>query len=306
MSFSKTIYLHKKINYKNPLQVRIPKNPGFGKKTRLSASAALTLEAALVLTLFVFAAVTLMLPMKILNTERKIQAGLEAAGEELSRYAYIGDALERGRNEKIPGADESDRQMGGVVTAGMAAGYARTKALEHADTKNICQTVMLRSKVLEDGAIIDLILDYELRLPFPVLGLPAVKRSARCRRRAWIGMAGKNSEADHDFLETPEELVYIGKNSTRYHRKRSCHYLCNDLTPAAYDTVGTLRNSSGGKYYPCRVCGTKAGSGDLVYIMPSGSSFHKEKGCTAIIAYVQVVPLSKVCALGPCSYCSVN
>ena len=75
------------------LQVRIPINrmqgcfrQDCGKKAFLSVPASMTLEAAMVLTLFLFAAVSLILPMKVLNTERRIQTGLERAGEELSKY----------------------------------------------------------------------------------------------------------------------------------------------------------------------------------------------------------------------------
>lgn len=303
MSFPKTRQIKRKLLYINPLQVRINTKNRFGKKTLLSASASLTLEAVLALTLFIFAAATLILPMKILNTERKIQAGLEAAGEELSRFAYIGELLAQDKAEEIPGADDSVRQLGTLLAAGLAAEYARERALEHADTKNISKATMVRSGIMEDGAVIDLILDYELRLPFPVPGLPAIERSVRCRRRAWTGAAGKTGRVDSTDDEAQSELVYIGKNSTRYHQNRSCHYLFNDLSPVSYDIVETLRNHSGGKYYPCRVCAKSAGSGDMVYIMPSGSSFHTTSECSAIIAYVQVIPLAKVRHLGPCSYC---
>ena len=59
--------------------------------------ASLTLEAALVLPLVIFASVCLMLPAKLMITERKLQAGLEAAGEELSQYAYLLDSVEQGK-----------------------------------------------------------------------------------------------------------------------------------------------------------------------------------------------------------------
>ena len=39
--------------------------------------------------------VCLMLPAKLMITERKLQAGLEAAGEELSQYAYLLDSVDR-------------------------------------------------------------------------------------------------------------------------------------------------------------------------------------------------------------------
>ena len=38
-----------------------------------------------------------------------------------------------------------------------------------------------------------------------------------------------------------DEIVYIGKNSTRYHRLRTCHYLYNDLKAVDSGAVGELR-----------------------------------------------------------------
>ena len=42
-------------------------------------------------------------------------------------------------------------------------------------------------------------------------------------------------------------LFYVGRNSTRYHRSRSCHYLVNNLSPVAFSEIEGLRNKSGGK-----------------------------------------------------------
>lgn len=75
----------------------------------------MTLEAALVLPLFIFASVSLILPMKIMNTERKIQAGLEAAGEELSQYAYLQDVMMNGEEEQIPGADSYAKDFAKIL-----------------------------------------------------------------------------------------------------------------------------------------------------------------------------------------------
>ena len=296
------------------LQVRILHKPkqnqnhienGHGRKAFLSASASasMTLEAALVLPLFLFAAVLLMLPMKIMNTERKIQAGLEAVGEDFSRYAYVKDVLEKGDGFAVVGAGDFARQFCGFLTAGAAEGYAQVKMMERMDTDAVRNVRMLRSSILEDGEIFDLLLDYEIRMPFPVLGMTAISRTARCRRRAWIGRAGMGDGSEGEGGSDSDQIVYIGKNSTRYHRDRGCHYLANNLTGVSYGQIPGLRNKSGGKYSPCSVCARKV-SGGTVYIMPEGSSFHTRQNCTAIIAYVKAVRLSEVEYLGPCSYCS--
>lgn len=288
----------------NPLQVRMHKRSDFGKKTFLSVSAAMTLEAALVLTLFIFAAVCLILPMKILNTERRIQAGLEAVGEDFSRYGYVKDVLEKGYGDKIPGVSEFAQAFCKHLAAGAAEGYAQSRALEYADTGNVFHVRMNRSQILVENEVFDLILDYEIRMPFPVLGLSGVKRTARSRRRSWVGRPGIGDGSDGEGAEVEDVIVYVGKGSTRYHKRRSCHYLSNDLSTVPYTAIDDLRNSGGGKYYPCSRCGSGAKTGSSVYIMPSGSSFHTDRNCNAIIAYVRAVKLSEVSHLGACSYCS--
>jgi len=296
MSFSGTI--NNKNKKKAPLRVRT------GKKTFLSTPASLTVEASLVLTLFIFAAVCLILPMKIMNTERRIQSGLEAVGEDFSKYAYVKDLLAKNETGAIPGAGEFAGSFCKYLAAGVAARYATERTMAYADTRNCRAATMIRSQILEDGETFDLILDYEIQMPFPVLGLPAVRRTAHCRRRAWIGKAGKSYDADGRDEEDQDKMVYVGKNGTRYHRSRSCHYLANDLTTVSFEVVGGLRNTSGGKYYACSVCGRSAGAGSMVHVMPSGSSFHTTEDCTAIIAYVRAVKLSEAEHLGACSYCS--
>ena len=296
MSFSGTI--NNKNKKKAPLRVRT------GKKTFLSTPASLTVEASLVLTLFIFAAVCLILPMKIMNTERRIQAGLEAVGEDFSKYAYVKDLLEKNETGAIPGAGEFAGSFCKYLAAGGAARYATERTMAYTDTGNCRAATMIRSQILEDGETFDLILDYEIQMPFPVLGLPAVRRTAHCRRRAWIGKAGKSYDAEGRDEEDQDKMVYVGKNGTRYHRSRSCHYLANDLTTVSFEAVGGLRNTSGEKYYACSVCGRSAGAGSMVHVMPSGSSFHTTEDCTAIIAYVRAVKLSEAEHLGACSYCS--
>lgn len=292
------------------LQVRIKENKnmvqGFGichgKKAFLPAS--LTLEAALSLSLFIFAVVCMMLPMKIMNTERKIQAALEAVGEDFSQYAYLKDMIENGKTADVPGAGEFAKSFCGHLGAGAAEGYAQLMVVQHLDTKTVRHVRMLRSEILEDGEMFDLMFDYEIQLPFPVLGVDSLERTARSRRRAWIGKTGKDGSFRSSGEGDEDEIVYVGINSTRYHRSQACHYLSNNLIPVSYEEALSLRNDSGGKYYACRACGAGAGAGATVYIMPSGTSYHTMTNCKAINAYVRAVRLSEVIHLGPCSYCS--
>lgn len=173
--------------------------------------ASMTLEAAIVLSLLIFASVSLILPMKILNTERKIQAGLEAVGEDFTRYAYIQDSILKGDDSAVKGADEFAKAFCHYLGEGVAEGYVQERVMEHIDTGAIRQVTMVRSEIMEDGEHFDLILDYCIQMPFPVLGLSAVRRTARCRRRAWIGREGKDGPGSGNSENLKDEIVYVEK-----------------------------------------------------------------------------------------------
>lgn len=271
-----------------------------GTRKRPKLGASLTLEAALALSLFIFAAVCMILPMKVLNTERKVQAALESVGEDFSRYAYIKKAAEESKYLSAAGTGDVAKGVCDYLVSGVAQGYALAQIGKHVDTSALRQMTMERTRILEDEEMIDLVLDYEIRFPFPVLGLPALSRTARCSRRAWTGLPGKDYDGEGKRGDE-DEIVYVGQNSTRYHRSRSCHYLANKLERVALADLEGKRNQSGSRYASCAVCGSQAGA--YVYIMPSGRSYHGSAACRAILAYVRAVRLSEVKHLGACSYC---
>ena len=299
-----------------PLQVRSPfqkdkwfSAPKCGRKYEssrafpfTSLNASLTLEASLVLPLLIFASVCLMLPARIMMTERKMQAGLEAVGEELSQYAYLLDSVERGNLGSIPGAGEAALAFCQNAAAVAAPIYAYGKTMDYCDTARVSHVSMLGSSIREDGETLDLVMEYDISFPFPVLGLSSLHRTVRSRRRCWIGREGRYG-ADANAGDEDEQIVYVGKNSTRYHPDRSCHYLSNKLTAVAWESVSGKRNTDGSKYYPCASCAKNAGKGSTVYIMPSGGRYHTMQDCNAIMAYVRAVKLKEVKHLGTCSYC---
>lgn len=271
-----------------------------GKRVSLSVSGAVTLEAALALSLFIFASVCLLLPMKVMNTERQIQAALEMCGEDLSKYAYLGQALEQNKLFAVAGAGDFAKGFCKYLAAGIGEGYVQAVVENHVETSQLQNVSCRNSEIFTDDEFVDLVMDYEIRLPFPVLGIPALQRTARCRRRAWIGIAGKNYDGEGGE-EEDDPIVYVGKGSTRYHLSSSCHYLSNKLTVVSKTKVDAERNQDGRRYRPCAVCGSQS-SGN-VYIMPSGESYHTDPDCRAIIAYAQAVHLSEAEHLGACSYC---
>lgn len=275
---------YKTIKRSVTLQVRILKSKKFigRKRVSLYTSASLTLEAALILPLFLFVGVILMMPLRVMDVHRQVQAVGEHVSEEIGQAAYLSRYTE----------EESFWNTAAAWAYAEAAVRNRLKDLP------VSQVSLLRSSFLEDGETVDLVVDYEMDMPFSVLGIESVGLTNRSFRRAWVGEDGKTGADQEDEKDV---VVYVGKKSTRYHVSRTCHYLHNDLTAVAAGEVQYRRNDSGSCYSPCARCGRDGTA--TVYIMPSGRHYHSSPSCSAIVAYVKAVWKSEVEYLGPCSYC---
>lgn len=252
----------------------------------------LSVEAALVLSLFLFSCVCLTAPMKLFDQQRRIQGTLEKVGEDLSQYAYVKYILDQGG---------TDLKLEEDVVKLLALGYVRQQVMSQVDQDKVMGVSFAESKILEDDFIC-LVMNYRMKLPISLFGISTIPVRAVSVRRAWTGADGGRHGAGGGGAEEDDEIVYVGKNPTRYHLSPQCHYLSNDLRAVDIAQVGSLRNESGGKYYACVRCG---GGKDIstVYIMPNGSSYHTSSQCSAINAYVRAVKKSQVAYLGACSYC---
>lgn len=272
------------------LQVRIPekytKLPEGRKRMSFSVSGSLTVEAAMVLPLFLFAGVILMMPLHILDVERQVQAAAEQVAEEISQGAY---AAESWKTEDF-------------LTSASARGYGEAAVRKRIGGLSVERISLAGSGLLADGETVDLMITYQIKLPFSVFRMGTVKRTCRSVRRAWIGKSGGSEEGKTDAgMGADGVIVYVGKDSTRYHRDAQCHYLYNKLQAVSAGELETLRNRSGSRYKPCSRCG---GKGETVYIMESGESYHSSANCISIQAYVREAALEEVEDLGPCTYCS--
>ena len=260
----------------------------------------MTVEAALGFTLFLFFMALMAAPLSVMDTRRQVQAGLEAEGERIAQYAYAAaDFAEIGEPGLLSDLSRSGLLSGLSREAVCRTVENRVKTAE--GTGRAVDFSAAKSRILEDGETIDLIVDYAIRLPFPVFFLDEIPQQARCIGRAWTGKDGQGAEG-RGRGDEENEIVYMGKDGSRYHRSRTCHYLYNDLRAVSAAEVKDLRSQSGNRYRPCAVCGGLGGT--VVYVMPSGESYHFRKDCSSIAAYVRAVPLKSVEHLGACSYCS--
>lgn len=100
------------------------------------------------------------------------------------------------------------------------------------------------------------------------------------------GFYGKGWEETDEFEgeDTENEdgkYVYITKNGEVYHPKHSCTYISLNISRVKFSEIETLRNESGGKYYPCEYCGYSS-PGMTVFVTKYGTRYHCSEQCSRI------------------------
>lgn len=250
----------------------------------LSASArgSLTVEAACVLPVCLYAILAFLYFLQMLTMAGGVAEGLQDAGKQMAVYAYVQNS----------DGDEVRKKAGAVLNLL----YAR-KRIRQAAGKEASSVSMLGSSILEEDEIIDLVASYRFRWRLPLFSrsVPVVQRA---RVRAWTG---RESSETGEEEEKKEESVYITENGSVYHRDRECSHIRLSVRGVAKGQVGGLRNEDGGKYYPCESCGEKAGG--WVYITDTGDRYHSHEACSRLKRSVIVVSLSQVEDWRPCSKC---
>lgn len=264
----------------------------FHKKIKAS----MTLEAAMVLPLFLFFLLNIIYCMNIIGTQSRIQAALHQTGNQM---AFAGYAYARTGNGILP------ENLAGVV---LSEGYARHQIIRYVGNEYLeksCVTggtggiSLSGSSVMGAGDYIDLQVSYRGKPFTSLMGYDGFAMEQRYYGRAWTGYemgsyAGGQTAAD--------PLVYITETGSVYHVYRNCRYLNPVIKEIPVAEVAGQKNESGGKYKACERCGSDGITG-TVYVTEQGSHYHRNLNCSGLKRTIYTVPLSQTGGRGRCSKC---
>lgn len=258
-----------------------------GCRERISLSASyggsLTVEAACVLPVFVYAVLLFCYFFRVIATAQGVAEGLQDAGKQMAIYAYAKEAV----------VGEKKEEAAGIVSLL----YVKNRIRQAAGT-DMPSVSLLHSSVLKGDEMIDLIAECKFRWRVPFFAPSGVSVIQRARIRAWTGRKGTQNSGGE---EKDSVIVYVTVNGSVYHRDRECSHIRLSVRTAERTQVSKLRNESGGKYYPCESCG--GGNGSQVYITDTGDRYHSSVTCSRLKRGVLAVPLSQVESWPPCSRC---
>ncbi|MCC8066283.1 MAG: pilus assembly protein, partial [Clostridiales bacterium] len=252
--------------------------------------ASLTVEAALVLPLFLFCIVALLQYCKAMETAVQFGTALADTGKNLATVAYA---------ETYTGEVGTGAQ---IAVGTLSVFYAQNRVTSKVgDTTSVKNVNMALSSLMQEDEMIDLVLTYQIRSPFGVINLPGTFFIQRASVRAWVGRTVEENSGEATEGGEDGEMVYVTATGSVYHTDPDCTYLKLSVHAVDASELEGLRNNSGGIYHECELCGSDCGS--TVYITNDGTRYHSSLTCSALKRTVTQVKLSEVGDMHVCSKC---
>lgn len=298
--------IHKMQN-KAHLQGRETSNSAkkFPKRKRASVFASrregsMTVEAAVVLPVFLIALMSVLYMAHIFFVQMALIGPLHETGRRLARDLYLYELTgEKEREDPSVLQELLVKTMSVAAAKAVFVNLAGKEWLEHAGIAGGSAGIsFVRSVLPDEEKMVDLVIQYRMRIPFRLIPLPDFAVTQRCRVHGWVGYDPAAAE------EEKEQIVYVTETGSVYHLYLTCSHLHLSIRPVGYWEMEGLRNSNGAKYYPCEKCG--AVQTDTVYITDDGNRYHSCISCSGLKRGIREIPISEADGLLLCSRCAAG
>jgi len=256
------------------------------RKRSIEKRAGLTVEAAVVLPVFLVCMLAVLHILNVYNCAERLSAAIAQTAEEMSIGAYSSEY------------HETDSLLGVVLSSVYASGRV---AMAAGDTSSIKNGQFLLSRFLEEDDLIDLVMTWQIRSPVGMVSIPGVFFVQRGAVRGWTGREGSGGEEAASGEDQDHTTVYVAENGTVYHRDLNCTHIKLSIMPVSKEEAKKLRNVYREKYHPCEICGKKASG--TVYITTDGNRYHASLECSGLKRTIHEMTLSDAGNLKPCSRC---
>ncbi len=264
-------------------------------------SASLTVEAAIVLPLFLFFCTNVLWLFEMVRFQSSMLLALHDAGQETASYAFLA--------EEAAGAltgEEGDLSLptGAAGGALFSEGFVRNAVAPklqavHAVAGGTGGISYLQSEYdLARGTVL-LAADYQFRPFVPLIAPSRISAQTVVYCHLWTGY----ERAPEGIGDAKDAVVYVTPTGEVYHRDRNCTYLAPSVQQISASRLGEARNSGGGRYYPCEVCHpTRSG---ILFVTRTGNRYHCRMDCPSLKRTANAVTLSWALEHGyrACSKC---
>lgn len=247
---------------------------------RINKAGSLTIEASLVMPLFMYLMICVISLMALLLFQLKLKAVMHEEIKDVAMKSIMDDFP----SEEVLG----DRVLEGVgeLILSLAPVDGKAEGIEFSKEGSTDEVIRLRA-------------EYDSKLYYDFFNLFHRHFSQTVLFHDWEGyINGINSHV----TAKEEEYVYITNDSEVYHRHRDCSHIKLQIMEISSADLKNARNNSGSKYKSCEHCHSKVTDGTL-YITKEGDKYHNSLSCSGLKRVVKAVLLSEVNDKRPCSRC---
>ncbi len=268
------------------------------KRSSLSASSALrgsmTVEAAMVLPLFLFFFINLLFYIEIFRLHSVFTMALRETGNTMAVYGHIYDKAKNKEDGEI-------EQF--IENIGFSYFYVKNEVIAQAGKEYLDRSPLtfgtdglnfLQSKIMDKDDIIDIVLTYRVSPFTDIAEYSSFYMMNRYYARAFTGY---QLEPDEE-----EQYVYLAENGRVYHISLDCTHLRLSIKEVSFEEVKILRNQHGGSYTACSKCARHI-TNQILYITEQGDHYHGSIDCSGLKRTVTAVPLSEADKFPMCSRC---
>lgn len=264
--------------------------------------AGMTVEASIVLPLFLFFFLNLGCAIEMIRLHGNLQLALWQVGSKMAVYGYVldsGEVPEDGEGwwRDLAGAVISATYVKGQMVDSAGADYLNASPM----TDGTDSLKLWESEIFGSDDEMDIVVTYSVSPWARLVGFRSFRLANRYYAHIWNGYGLSESEES----EETAQIVYVTENGTVYHVTLECTHLNLSVRRVPASTIDDLRNQGGGRYYPCSRCATRALVPNAFYITEEGDRYHYSADCSGLKRTTSSMTLEQALDAGyrPCSRC---
>lgn len=281
------------------------------KGTPLSAflahtlSAGMTVEASIVLPLFLFFFLNLSSAIEMIRLHGNLQLALWDIGNRMAVCGYV-----LPKEKEIEESAEWWKQAAGIAFSYLyvkeqIGDFLGKPYLEEAPiVDGINGLQFWESDISTEGDVFEITVTYQISSYCDIAAFRPFRMANRYYGHLWNGYE-LSTESDEN-----EDIVYITERGKVYHRDIDCSHIKLSIQETTLQDALKRHNSYGERYQLCDLCGKKENStlkkeegATVVWITLDGNGVHYNRNCSGLKRTIREVPLSETAGYLPCSRC---
>ena len=280
----------------------------FIKGTSLFASlsrkveAGMTVEASIVLPLFLFFFLNLGCAIEMIRLHGNLQLALWQIGSKMSVYGYALDSGELPENHDGWWRDLAGAVVSATYVKGQVISSAGTDYLNGSPLTNGAAGIQLwESEIFGSDDRMDIIVTYSVSPWSSLIGFQPFRMANRYYAHIWNGY---RVSADAGEAGEVTKIVYVTETGTVYHTSMECTHLQLSVHEISLSGTGGTHNFWIGGNRPCSKC-AHGPMPSKIYITNEGDRYHYDRGCSGLKRTVSSMTMEQAQEAGyrPCSRC---